>query len=300
MDPPKAKRAKAGEAVVAGVAISHPDRVVYPALKLTKLQLAQYYALVGERFLEQARERPIMMLRCQQGIDRPGFFQKNAGPSIPRGIATVKIPDEKHGGPDSTYLKIETVEGLVGLIQLGVVEIHLWGSRAKTLEKPDRIVFDLDPDPTVPWKRVVEGALLVRSELEALGLETFLKTTGGKGLHVVAPLDPVFKWAEIKEATRQISEAIVRDDPRGFTANMAKAKRTGKIFLDYLRNGRGSTWIAPYAARARENAGVSMPIPWSTIKKVDPASFNVPAILRAGKLPADAWKGIDAVKQRFR
>jgi bifunctional non-homologous end joining protein LigD len=303
-DPPAprapGRKAGKGEAVVAGVAISHPDRIVYPALKLTKVDLARYYELVGPRMLEQVAGRPIMMLRCQAGVDKPGFFQKNAGPSIPRGIGTVRIPDEKHGGPDSTYLKIDTVEGLVGLVQLGVVEFHIWGSRAKTLEKPDRIVFDLDPDPTVPWKRVVEGALVVRECLESLELETFLKTTGGKGLHVVAPLDPLHNWADIKEATRQVAEAIVRDDPRGFTANMAKAKRPGKIFLDYLRNGRGSTWIAPYAARARPNAGVSMPIPWSSIKKVDPAAFNVPAILKAGKLPPDAWKGIDKVKQRFR
>jgi bifunctional non-homologous end joining protein LigD len=301
--PPKraaARKAKAGEVVVAGVPISHPDRVVYPKVKLTKLELARYYEMVGPRMIEQIRERPIMMLRVQQGIDRPMFFQKNAGPSIPRGIGTVQIPDEKHGGPDSTYLQVETVEGLVGLVQLGVVEFHVWGSRARALEKPDRIVFDLDPDPTVPWSKVVDGALRVRAALEGLKLETFLKTTGGKGLHVVAPLDPLLPWAEVKEITRQVSLAVVQSDPKGFTANMAKAKRTGKIFLDYLRNGRGATWIAPYAARARENAGVSMPIPWSSIRKVDPAAFNVPALLKAGKLPPDAWKGIYAVRQRLR
>ena len=241
-----------------------------------------------------------MILRCPSGIGGQSFFQKNAGPTVPRGIGTVKIPDEKRGGPDSTYLTLESAEGLVQLVQLGVVEIHVWGSRARTLEKPDRIVFDLDPDPTVPWKKVVEGALRVRAALEGLQLKTFLKTTGGKGLHVVAPLEPQLRWAEIKELTHQVSLAVVQSDPKGFTANMAKAKRGGKIFLDYLRNGRGATWVAPYSARAREGAGVSMPIEWSALAKVDPAKFNVPALLRATKLPADAWKTIDSVKQRLR
>jgi bifunctional non-homologous end joining protein LigD len=299
-DPPPSRNGSSkatGKDAVLGVKISHPDRIVYPAMKLSKIDLARYYAMVAERMLPHLEGRPIMMLRCPSGIEGQMFFQKNAGPSVPRGLAPVEIPDEKHGGPSSTYLKVETAEGLVQLVQLGVVEIHIWGSQDKKLEQPDRIVFDLDPDPTVPWKRVVDAALLVREELKECGLESWLKTTGGKGLHVVAPLQPRFKWADVKEATHLIANSIVRSDPRGFTANMAKSKRTNKIFLDYLRNGRGATWIAPYAARARENAGVSMPIPWSSLKSVDPAQFNVGALLKAGKLPADAWKGIEKVKQ---
>jgi bifunctional non-homologous end joining protein LigD len=294
------RRLGKGDAEVGGVRMTHPDRVIWPALKITKRELAEYYLKVADRMLPHVADRPLMILRCPSGIAGQSFFQKNAGPTVPRGIGTVKIPDEKHGGPDSTYLTLESAEGLVQLVQLGVVEIHVWGSRARTLEKPDRIVFDLDPDPTVPWKKVVEGALRVRAALEGLSLKTFLKTTGGKGLHVVAPLEPQLRWAEIKELTHQVSLAVVQSDPKGFTANMAKVKRGGKIFLDYLRNGRGATWVAPYSARAREGAGVSMPIEWSALTKVDPASFNVRALLGAKKLPADAWKGIDSVKQRVR
>ena len=292
---PVAQRTGTGTATVEGVRISHPDRVIYPKLGITKLALAQYYASVAERMLPHVVDRPLMLLRCPQGQAGQGFFQKNAGVSIPKGIAPVKIPNEK-GGPASTYLRIETAQGVVGLVQLGVIEIHIWGSRAQQLEKPDRIVFDLDPDPTVPWERVVEGALRVKKELERRGLKTFLKTTGGKGLHVVAPIEPVAPWAAVKEATRQIAVAIVKDDPKGFTAQLSKARRTGKIFLDYLRNGRGATWIAPYAARAREGAGVSMPLAWSALKSTDPGDFTV-ATVSGDRLGADPWKDIAKAKQ---
>jgi bifunctional non-homologous end joining protein LigD len=298
--PPRvsSKRLKKGDAEVGGVRISHPDRVIYPKLGITKKQLAEYYLSVADRMLPHVAGRPIMMLRCQQGVGGPMFFQKNAGVSVPPGIAPVTIPDEKRGGPPSTYLRIESAQGIVELVQLGVVEIHVWGSVEKHLETPDRIVFDLDPDPTVPWSRVVKAAVTVREELTRIGLKSFLKTTGGKGLHVVAPLDPVEPWDIIKEATRQIAMNVVEDDPKGFTVQLAKAKRTGKIFIDYLRNGRGATWIAPYAARAREGAGVSMPIAWSALATVDPAKLNVSTLTDA-KFGADPWREIDRIKQRL-
>jgi bifunctional non-homologous end joining protein LigD len=291
-------RSGSGSARVGGIAISHPDRIVFPAAKITKLELAEYYVAVADRMLPHVIDRPLMILRCPEGEGHPCFFQKNAGTRVPEGLGEVAIPDEK-GGPTATYLRVREAKGLVALVQMGVLEVHIWGSMAQKLEKPDRIVFDLDPDPSVPWSRVVEAAGIVREELKRHDLVSFLKTTGGKGLHVVAPIEPKLEWPEVKEFTREVTQGIVRTDSRAFTAHLSKEKRKGRIFIDYLRNGRGATWVAPYSARARPKAAVSLPIDWKELKpSLDPEAFTVRTV--PGLLPGaakDPWRAIATTQQ---
>ena len=242
--------------------VTHPDRIVYTKPQATKLDVVRYYESIAGAMLPHLRDRPLAVVRCPQGVMQQCFFQKHIGARLPSGARNVPIRGST-GVED--YVAIETAEAIAALAQYGTIEFHTWGSIAHRLEFPDRVVFDLDPAPDVQWPRLVEAALLTRDFIAELGLTGFLKTTGGKGLHVVAPIKPNRDWDTVKSFTQAVAQQLVAVAPERFTANMAKARRGGRIFIDYLRNARGATAISAYSLRAREGAPVSVPVPWEAL-----------------------------------
>jgi bifunctional non-homologous end joining protein LigD len=283
---------------VAGVTITHPGRVVYPDQGLTKLELAEFYESVAEWMLPHLRGRPTALVRCPEGLTKACFYQKHSGSWAHEALRRVQIQERHKVGE---YLIVDDLAGLIGLVQMGILEIHTWNARADRLEQPDRVVIDLDPDPSVPWSDVVAAARLVRDGLAGLGLESFVKTTGGKGLHVVVPLVRGPGWDECEAFARTLAEGLVRHDARRFIATAAKAARKGKIFVDYLRNVRGATSIAAYSTRARPGAPVSTPLAWD---ELDPAlhsdAFGVSNLRqRLARLARDPWARYWTVRQRL-
>lgn len=283
-----------GDDTVAGVTISHPGRVIDPSTGTTKLQLAQFYQLVGDRILREIDNRPVSLVRCPEGISGGHFFQRHP----PQGMA-----ERVHSVPESPDPKAErliwlsNLTELITAVQFGAIEIHPWGAQVSDLDKTDRLVFDLDPDEALPFSVVIEAAKVVRRSLEQLGLECFLKTTGGKGLHVVAPIKPAVGWSVAKPFARAIALDLAQRTPEAFTANMAKARRRNRIFIDYLRNDRTSTAIAAYAARARPGLGVAWPVSWDkATAKLDPADYTVGSITK-GLLRPDPWKRMAQLRQ---
>ncbi len=264
--------------------VSNVDKVLYPDCGVTKGELAEYLERVAAWMLPHVAGRPLMLVRCPNGIARC-FVQKHARLHLPDGARPVDV------GDDEPQLVIDDARGLVGLAQAGVLEIHTWGAHEATLERPDLLVFDLDPDPSVEWKAVVAAAHLLRTRLESVGLDSFVKTTGGKGLHVCCAIEPSLDWDAAKDFTRKIAEAVVREDPAHFVATMTKARRKGKIFIDYFRNGRGETFIAPYSPRARPGAPVAMPLAWDELSpKLRPDHFTLRnAMKRLDALRSDPW-----------
>ncbi|MBI2824969.1 MAG: hypothetical protein HYX69_09825 [Planctomycetia bacterium] len=287
--------APADEAIVAGVRISHPDRVIYPDTGLTKLGLAQFYEKIADWVLPHVINRPLSLLRAPAGYGKETFFQKNLGPGMPAALHRVPI---KEKGKTNEYAIIKDVAGLVALVQMGVIEIHPWGAAADDVERPDRLIFDLDPDPAAPWKEVIKAAREIHDLLAEVGLTTFLKTTGGKGLHVVAPLARRASWGDLKQFARGVAELLVQRRPALYTANPMKAARAGKIYIDYLRNDRGSTAVAAYSTRARPRATVSVPLTWRELSaSLSGDHFtvaNLPARLARVR---DPWKDFFTVKQ---
>jgi bifunctional non-homologous end joining protein LigD len=283
--------------LVAGIAISNPERVVYPDAKLTKLDVARYYELAAPRILPHAAGRALTLVRCPEGLAKPCFYQKHAGRGMPDAIGTVQVREET--GAVRPYPVISDVAGLVGLVQMGVLEIHLSGARADDLERPDRVVFDLDPDVSLPFARVVDAALAVREKLASLGLLSWVKTTGGKGLHVVVPLVREHGWDVVHGMARGVAESLAAGDPGAYTVNALKERRRGRIFIDYLRNGRGATAVAPWSTRARPSATVAAPVSWAELARgVDPAAFTVATA--AKRLRArDPWKDLAARPQKL-
>jgi bifunctional non-homologous end joining protein LigD len=285
-----------GSSTIAGISLTHPDRVLYPDEKLTKSDLARYLARVAERMLPHVADRPLMLMRCQDGVGAPCFFQKHPSPGMSDAIHRVEIAEGS--GPD-TYLVVRDAAGLVALVQSGAIEIHTWGARTRTLEKPDLMVIDLDPGPDVEWSRVVDTAKRVKRALEGWDLVPFVKTTGGKGLHLTVPLQPRHDWDQVKGASAAIARALVRETPDQLTGMISKSRRQGKIFLDTLRNGRGSTFIAPWSARARARATVAMPLPWSALTaRLDPTKYTLHSLL-TGRLAPDPWAGMDEHRARL-
>jgi len=239
------------------VRMTHPDKVLYPEQGLTKKELARYHLDVADWMLPEIAGRPLTIVRCPEGVDKGCFFQKHLGNEAPKWIQTVPI-DEK--GSVELYPVVEDVKGLLSLVQLGALEIHAWGSRRDHLEQPDRMIFDLDPSPEVTRERLIEATLYARNYLKENKLASYLKTTGGKGLHLVIPLRPSLNWDEVKKISKAVAEELVRRRPDLFVSVITKSRRTGKILVDYLRNGRGATSIMPYSTRARPGAPVAVPL----------------------------------------
>ncbi|HEX6738651.1 MAG TPA: DNA ligase D, partial [Vicinamibacteria bacterium] len=286
------------QAGLAGVRITHGERVVYPDDGITKLDVARFYEKIADWVVPHLRGRPTTLVRCPDGLGGKCFYQKHTGHWAPDTLKRVRIQEAKKVGE---YLVVEDLAGLIGLVQIGILEVHTWNSTLDRLEQPDRLVFDLDPDEGLPWERTVEAARTVRAALEALDLVSFLKTTGGKGLHVVAPLQPGPDWDEVGRFAEALAVKLAGADPDRYVATMAKAKRRGKVFIDYLRNHRGATSISPYSTRAKPGAPVSLPIAWDELTpKLRPEAFTlktVPARLESRR--EDPWAEYGKVRQRL-
>lgn len=282
---------------LANVSLSHPEKLLYSQPNITKFDLATFYKKIADWILPHVINRPLTLLRCPEGIDQKCFYQKHSNEKVPKGMGAVRI---KNGEPD--YLFIKDLTGLIGLVQWDVLEIHPWGSKTKTPQNPDRIIFDLDPDENTQWKDIIKTAFLLRDNLQSIGLESFVKTSGGKGLHIVVPLTGKHTWEQVKQFSRSVAEVMVQQKPMLYTATMSKAKRHNKIFIDYLRNAEGATAVAAYSVRARQNAPVSTPITWQELKTLkSPAQFNVKNFLsRLNKLKQDPWKGFFQVQQKLK
>ena len=246
-----------------GIRITNPDRVIFPGDEITKGQLADYYAAIAAPIMLDAANRPLTLIRCPQGRAKKCFFQKHDTGSM--GDFVHHVPITEKDGSTEDYLYVDRVEGLLGCVQMGAIEFHGWGSRIDPFEKPDRMVFDLDPDEGLDFGAVRDGALQLRALLADLGLETFPLLSGGKGIHVVAPLDQTADLSAVKSFAERFSRAIAEKYPEEFTAKIRKNQRTGRIFVDWLRNQRGATAVLPYSARAREGAPVAAPIDWSEV-----------------------------------
>ncbi|HJU15704.1 MAG TPA: non-homologous end-joining DNA ligase [Stellaceae bacterium] len=281
---------------VAGVPLTHPDRVLYPEQGITKRDLANYYWTIRDWVLPHIADRPLSLVRCPEGRRKACFFQKHVGGGAPEVLGRVAIT-EKTGTGD--YLVVENAAGLVALVQIGVLELHPWGATVKKLETPDRVTFDLDPDPGLAWSQIAEAALELRSALAELGLESFAKTTGGKGLHVVVPLVPRLGWDAVRGFARSLAETVAAGAPERYTTNPVKRARTGRIFIDYLRNSRGATAIGAYSARARPGAPVATPLFWDEVEQaVRPEGFTVATVpQRLAGLERDPWAGIGTIRQ---
>jgi bifunctional non-homologous end joining protein LigD len=282
------------ERFLEGVRLSNPEKVLYPEQGITKGELADYYVAVAERMLPHVAMRPITMVRCPMGRQKTCFYQRHAGSGVPKQIEKITVP-----GFDNPYLFIRDVPGLIALVQMGVLEVHPWAVTVEVPDRPDRIIFDLDPDEGLGFPAVVKAALEVRERLEALGLTSFVKTTGGKGLHVVVPIEPGHAWGEAKAWSKAFSERMAEDAPDRYLTKISKAERSGRIFIDYLRNDPTSTAVGPYSTRARPGAPVAMPIEWSETPELVPAEFNVrTAPERVAQVP-DPWATMPKVRQKL-
>jgi bifunctional non-homologous end joining protein LigD len=291
--PAKASAAH-GSNAVAGIIISHPEKVLWPATKtaapLTKFDLARYYESAAPKMLPHIAGRPISLVRAPDGINGEKFFQRHVLAGVAH-VTPMPVAGEK-----KPFHSVDTVEGLVALAQAAVLEIHPWGCKPGDPETPERLIFDLDPAPDVSFARVVEAAKEVREALVACGFTPFVKTTGGKGIHVVVAIEgtrrQAITWDEAKAFALAVSERVARALPDRYVTNMAKKQRGGKIFLDYLRNGRMATAVAPWSPRAREGGPISVPLTWAQLKKdLNPAAFTIATAAPLLK-PADPWKDL--------
>ena len=293
---PSRKPTRAVGPTIAGVTITHPDRVVYPDVKVTKVMVAEYYARVADRLLPYVAGRPLSVVRCPEGVGAECFFQKHVGRARIPGVEIATIEDS--AGPNP-YIVANTVKALAGLAQMNTLELHAWGAIGASIERPDTLVLDLDPDPQLAWGAVVAATRHVRALLEALGLHAFVKTTGGRGLHIVVPLQRHHGWDEIKHFAQCIAARLARTSPERFTATMGETHRKGRIFVDYLRNARGATAVAPYSLRARAGATVATPLSWDELGvKSLPAGFTIATVPRRIARNKDPWA--DYEKRRAR
>lgn len=273
--------------------ITHPEKILYPQSQTTKLDVAYYYEQVMNWILPYVVNRPLSVLRCPHGFGQTCFFQKHPHQHFSEYVYSLPIKTEKEN-----YMYIKNAKGLLSLIQSNVLEIHPWGSKIDNVEKPDQITFDLDPDPHVPWKTVIQSALWIREELHKFDLESFIKTSGRKGLHIVTPITRRLEWPEIKAFSKQFALYLCKLYPEHFIANMSKEMRLDKIFIDYLRNGRGSTSVAAYSTRLTNLPTLSIPIAWSELKTCTSADYyTIDNILPRLKKIADPWQNFFKTKQ---
>lgn len=281
---------------IEGIVITHPDRVLFPEQGVTKIDLARYLQKAANLMLPHVEKRLLSLVRCPQGRQKKCFFQRHAGSSLPEGFREMTVEGSTKR---EAYLYLEGVEGLVSAAQMGVLEFHIWGSRIDDVNRPDRIVFDLDPDTSLPFEAVIEGAFRVRDVLEALELQSFAMLTGGKGVHVVAPLVRRHEWPIVKAFTRAVADRMTADDPDRYVANMSKVQRKDRIFIDYLRNDLSSTAIAPYSPRARKGAPVAWPIGWEDLGNARSAAMmTVETAFQ--KRRTDPWQDYGATRQSLK
>jgi bifunctional non-homologous end joining protein LigD len=292
--PPKLGHARATIAetavsapTVVGIRISHPDRLIYPELEISKIQLARYYERIAAWVVPHVAGRPLTLVHCPAGIAAPCNFLKHAKAWGPNALRRVRIQEKTKVGE---YLVADSIEAVVSLAQMGIVEIHTWNSTADDIDRPNRLVWDLDPGPQVSWKQVVKAAELVRDVLKTLGLRSWVKTTGGRGLHVVVPLKRKRSVAECLDFSRAVSEAIAKTDPRAYTTAFAKAGRERQILVDYLRNNRTNTSVCAFSPRARPDAAVSLPLGWNDLDQPPERWTLLTVPPRLDRLRADPWK----------
>jgi len=284
------------ERFVEGVRLSSPDKILYPEQGITKGDLADYYVAVADRMLPHVAFRPVTMVRCPAGSETKCFYQRHAGSGVAEQLREVTIP-----GFDEPYLYIADLPGLIAMVQMGVLEIHPWGVTVDHPDRADRIVFDLDPDEGLDFGDVINAAREVRSRLDQLGLRSFVKTTGGKGLHVVLPVEPTADWREVKSFAKGVSAEMAADSPAKYLTKASKAERAGRIFIDYLRNDPTSTAVAPYSTRSRPGAPVATPLRWDELTpKLDPKSFTIRSMPgRIARQRSDPWAEMLEISQRL-
>lgn len=280
---------------IAGLRFTSPERVVYPEHGVTKLELAQHYIAVADAMLPHLRARPVTMIRCPDNY-KACFFQKHIDEAAHyHGVTAVRLKEDKGTG---LYASVDSLKGIIALVQLGVVEFHTPGIRRDKLGQPDRFILDLDPDPSVGWERVIEAAYALRDLLQELGLRSFAKTTGGKGLHVVCPIRRSRSVEEVRAFTGALAGMFETAAPKRYTTNVSKSKRTGRILIDYLRNAPGATAVEVFSARARVGAPVAMPVSWDELADVRGDSFTVRnAKDRLAARRADPWADFFTVRQ---
>ena len=298
LDKPDSARSPAAglaAAEAAGIKLTSPDRVVYPGQGVTKADLVAYYAAVAARMLPYIENRPLSLLRCPQGRAKYCFFQKHDTGGFPDAMKSLMIA-EKDGEKES-YFYITDLAGLIAGTQMNVLEWHLWGARTDDIEKPERVIFDIDPDEGLDFQHVRAAAIDIRAELDAWGLDSYPLVTGGKGVHVIAPLRPDCEWPEVKSFCKVLAQRLADKFPDRFTANSRKASRKGKLFIDYLRNERGSTAIAPWSTRSRQGAPVAVPVDWDELETIKAANqFSLAAATERAGQP-DPWRGYFATDQ---
>jgi bifunctional non-homologous end joining protein LigD len=274
-------------AAALGVRLTHPERIVFPGQGVTKGNIAAYYQAVAGAMLPHLVNRPLSLVRCPQGRSKHCFFQKHASGGFPGDLKQVPIT-EKDGSTED-YMYVDTLAGVIAGVQMNTLEFHIWGSRIDRLEKPDRIIFDIDPDEGLSFGDVRQAALDIRDRLAEMGLETFPMVTGGKGIHVIAPLTARTEWPEVKAFCRAFADRLATDEPERFTANIRKVNRKGRMFIDYLRNERGSTAIAPYSTRSRDGAPCAVPVGWNEVAQLDRANGFSLAEAAARAAGPDPW-----------
>lgn len=284
----------------ANINLTHPDKIMYPKSKITKLELSEFYQKFSKWILPHLINRPLSLLRCPEGILKECFFQKHLNKNDNKQLELFESTVKKKNNTEK-FFYIKNVKGLLKLVQMGVLEIHPWGSKADKPDKPDRIIFDLDPDINIKWSKIVDCALRIKKELEELGLKSFVKTTGGKGLHIVIPIQRRYNWDTVLNFSKVFVQYLVKKYPKEYIDTMSKAKRSGKIYIDYLRNHMGATAIGAYSTRARENAPIATPISWNELSAKMKSDYftlrNLPD--RLLKLKDDPWSDFFKLKQKL-
>lgn len=272
--------------------LSSPDKIIYQKEKITKEMIAQFYHEVSSYILKYSKNRPLSIVRCPQGTSGKCFFQKHLDGKYTRGIHFFEVQDKEEV---SEYFSLTSEEGLLALVQLNAYEFHGWNCQDDNLEYPDQIIFDLDPDEVIAWEDIVWASLKLKDILLELDLESFVKLTGGKGVHIHVPIKPKYKWGEVKSFAYTLGRELVERHPEKFTTNMSKKARRGKIFIDYLRNERGSTAVLPYSLRTKEKATVALPIEWEELLESESASRYGPeeALEKISLRERDPWCDYD-------